>query len=203
MKKIFMNILFYCYRFHIRTLRSLIISLITRFDGGEFYSLTLRRIFKHYYGVDIGLYTHGGCFVVNQMHQQTTIGRYCSIARTARVLNADHPMEKKSTHAFFFNPVLKIVKKRGNKYNPLTIGNDVWLGHNCIIMPIVNKIGDGAIIGGGAIINRDVPPYAVMVGNPARIVRYRFSEEKIKELLDSKWWEKSIEELKENLDDFV
>jgi acetyltransferase-like isoleucine patch superfamily enzyme len=70
-------------------------------------------------------------------------------------------------------------------------------------MPIVNKIGDGAVIGGGAIINRDVPPYAVMVGNPARIVRYRFSEEKIQELLESKWWEKSIEELKDELDDFI
>jgi serine acetyltransferase len=85
---------------------------------------------------------------------------------------------------------------------PLKIGNDVWLGHNSIIMPNVKEIGTGAVIGAGAVVNKDVPPYAVVVGNPARVVKYRFEKCVIEELLKSKWWEKSIEELKPHIREF-
>ena len=85
---------------------------------------------------------------------------------------------------------------------PLKVGNDVWMGDNAIILADVTEIGDGAIIGAGAIVKKNVPPYAVVVGNPARVVRYLFSKEVIDELLASKWWEKDIEELKLNIDEF-
>ncbi|MEJ5358035.1 MAG: hypothetical protein WHT06_05120 [Desulfobacterales bacterium] len=82
------------------------------------------------------------------------------------------------------------------------IGHDVWIGHNAIILPSVDKIETGAIIGAGAVIHRDVPPYSVYQGNPARLIKKRFADEKIEDVLQSKWWEKSIDELKGQLEEF-
>ena len=80
-------------------------------------------------------------------------------------------------------------------YIPLSIGADVWIGHNAIIMPSVRRIEAGAVIAAGAVISKDVPPYAVVVGNPGRVVRFRFSKETIDTLLNSKWWNKPLDEL--------
>ena len=105
-------------------------------------------------------------------------------------------MNLKSTHPLFYNPFLGYAEKDLLTRTELTIGNDVWIGHNAILLSGVSSIGDGAIIGAGAVVHQDVPPYAVMVGNPARVIRYRFSEETIGKLLEEKWWEKSFDELK-------
>ena len=117
-------------------------------------------------------------------------------------MNRNHPMEFKSMHALFFNPRLKFVEKDSIEYIPLKVGNDVWIGHNAIIMPHVTEIGDGAVVGAGAVVNKNIPPYAVVVGNPSRIVRFRFTKKKVQELLDSKWWEKTIEEISKNIDEY-
>ena len=77
------------------------------------------------------------------------------------------------------------------------IGNDVWIGQNVTIMPGVH-IGDGAIIGTNSVVAKDIPPYAIAVGNPCRVVRKRFDDELINILLKLRWWDKSIEEI-ENL----
>lgn len=105
-------------------------------------------------------------------------------------------------HAYFFNPWLGMCEEDNVEYIPLEIGNDVWIGHNATIMPHVRSIGDGAVVGAGSVVNKDVPPYGVVVGNPGRVVRYRFSEERIQELLTEKWWEKDMDELKESVEDF-
>jgi acetyltransferase-like isoleucine patch superfamily enzyme len=172
------------------------------FDGGEMYSGLFRKIFKKYYAVDIGMYTYGGCFIPYNIDRYTTIGRYCSFARTARVWNRNHPMEFKSTSPLFYDPIFEIATFDPVQYIPLTIGHDVWLGDSSIIMPNVTEIGTGAVVGAGAVVNKNVPPYALVVGNPARIVRYRFAKDVIDELLKSKWWEKSIEELKSHILEF-
>jgi len=200
----FEKLLFYLYKYckNRASFRWVIFKIIYLCDGGELYSKLLRKIFIKYYDVDIGLYTHGGCFTIYNIDRYTTIGRYCSIAQTARVLNHNHPIEFKSTSAIFYNPVFKMVNVNPIEYIPLIIGNDVWLGHNSIIMPNVKEIGTGAVVAAGAVVNKDVPPYAVVVGNPARIVKYRFEKEVIQELLKSKWWEKSIEELKPHMREF-
>lgn len=84
---------------------------------------------------------------------------------------------------------------------PLTIGNDVWIGANVFInSSTVTSIGDGAIIGAGAVVLEDVPPYAIVVGVPAKIKRYRFSPEMIEVLLRVKWWDWSVEEINANAD---
>ena len=75
------------------------------------------------------------------------------------------------------------------------VGNDVWIGQNATILPGVH-IGDGAVIGANAVVAKDVPPYAVVVGNPAVIKKYRFDQETIDLLLKLKWWDKDIEEIK-------
>ena len=191
-------------------LRGLVLWLLRRLDGDtvgigpngeritgtyEFFSPTLRAIFSRYWGVDVGMYTHGGCFTPWMVDAGTKIGRYSSIAAGVRVVNRNHSLSFRSTSGLFFNPVSGLCDRWLVKLNPLEIGNDVWIGANAIIMPEVNRIGDGAVIGAGAVVNRDVPPYAVVLGNPARVVKYRFSEDVIARLLAEKWWEKDIEEL--------
>ena len=176
-------------------LRNLILRIIYRIERGPVYSETFRKIFKDYHGVEIGMYTHGSCFVPGNFDRHTIVGRFCSIAANVKVFNRNHPMDFKSMHAFCFNPVLKCTKMDLVSYTPLKIGNDVWIGDSARITPNVTEIGDGAVIATGAIVNKNVPPYAVVVGNPARIVKYRFSKEIIEELLASKWWDKDIEDI--------
>ena len=171
-------------------------------DGDELTSRTLREIFARYWGVEVGMYTHGGCFVPWAVDPRTTIGRYCSIAHGVRVVNHNHPLGFKGTSGLFFNPALGLCDDWLVEHAPLEIGNDVWIGVNAVILPEVSRIGDGAVIGAGAVVSRDVPPYAVVLGNPARIVKYRFSEDVIAALLAEKWWEKDIEEISGRIQEF-
>lgn len=171
-------------------------------EGGEFRSPTIREIFRRFHGVDVGLHTHGGCFVPHAFGRGTTIGRYSSIARTAFAATLNHPMDRKSQHGYFFNPNLGYVGEERD-YSPLSIGSDVWLGHNSIIQPGVASIGDGAVVGAGAVVFKDVPPYAVVVGNPGRVVRYRFSPDVIAELLAEQWWTREPDELASDLGAFT
>jgi acetyltransferase-like isoleucine patch superfamily enzyme len=176
---------------------------ILRMEGGEFYSLTIRDIFREFHGVDIGLYTYGP-LAANPGHLRriTKVGRYSSVFPTARRFNMNHPTNIKSTHPFFYDAQDHVVDSDIISYSTLTIGNDVWIGHNVIILPTVATIGDGAVIGAGAVVASDVPPYAVVAGYPARVVRYRFSQQTIQRLLEEQWWLKSLEELRPNLADF-
>jgi virginiamycin A acetyltransferase len=186
----------------VKRLRGLVLRMARRLEGGEFRSTTLREIFARYWGVEVGLYTHGGCFDPFMVDFKTKIGRYCSIAHGAQIVNSNHPLSFKGTSGLFFNPDLGMCDRLLIDLNPLEIGNDVWIGARAVILPEVNRIGDGAVIGAGAVVNRDVPPYAVVLGNPARVVKYRFSEEVIARLLEEKWWEKDLAELAENIEEF-
>lgn len=203
MTTIISELLFKLYGIENYSVKALVRSIIYRIEGGDIYSNTLRRIFKHYYDVEIGLYTHGGCFVPNQVDKYTSIGRYCAIASPIRIMNRNHPLSFPSIHAFFFNPVLGYCEKSPVDYIPITIGHDVWVGHDAIILPNVTEIGNGAVIGAGSLVSKNVPPYAVVTGHPARIVKYRFSEELINKLLSSRWWEKSIDDLRPQIHEFM
>ena len=134
------------------------------------------------------------------------IGRFCSIANKVVVIPQTHPTKDFiSTHPVFFSTGKQcgttfIEKNCFNEhlqidgYNAI-IGNDVWIGSDVKIVGGVT-IGDGAIIAMGAIVTKDVPPYAIVGGIPAKIIRYRFTEEEIKKLLEIKWWNKPLEVLK-------
>lgn len=144
-------------------------------------------------GVKIGkrTYIHDNTMIVSG-----EIGKYCSIAFNCQIGMWEHPIDYISTspytyassNLFGFDAIWK------HKEGPV-IGNDVWIGSNSIILRGV-VVGDGAIIGAGSIVTKDIPPYAVVVGAPAKIIKYRFDEEKIETLKKFKWWDFSEEELK-------
>jgi acetyltransferase-like isoleucine patch superfamily enzyme len=90
---------------------------------------------------------------------------------------------------------------KGERNIPVIIGNDVWIGARAMILPEVT-IGDGAVIGAGAIVSGDVEPYSLVAGVPAKIIRYRYQKEQIEKLLSIKWWNWSDEKIIENIDYF-
>jgi virginiamycin A acetyltransferase len=197
-------LLFWSYRIRSRVLRNWIRWFLYRFEGGSSFSVNLRRVFAAYHGLEVGMYSHGAWTELFALDPGTKVGRYCSIAAGARVITANHPMNIKSTSALFFNPELGLVGQAiGPSSTTMTIGNDVWIGRDAIVLPSVRRIGDGAVIGAGAVVFQDVPPFAVVIGHPARAVRYRFSESKIAELLASRWWDKSLEELLPDIASFL
>lgn len=116
-----------------------------------------------------------------------SVGKYCSFADgVSLLLGSNHKLKCVTTY-----PYCKIDKSKTlqdtNEKGDIVIGNDVWIGYGVTIIGEV-KIGDGVIIGAGAVVVNDIPPYAVAVGIPAKVVKYRFSENQIKELLKIKWW---------------
>jgi len=127
------------------------------------------------------------------------IGKFCQIgAGVEFVMNgANHQMNAVSTYPFYIfgswdqpAPSKEDLPLKGDT----VVGNDVWIGQNSTILPGVH-IGDGAIIGLNSVVTRDVPPYAIVAGNPAKTVRKRFDDELIDLLLKLKWWNKSVEEI--------
>jgi len=144
-----------------------------------------------------GAYSYG-CFNISAFPSGTSIGVYCSIADGVSCLRRNHPYDRLSQHPFFYNQYLGFVTKdtiEDNGDNPLTIGHDVWIGRNTTILPGCKYIGHGAIIGAGAIVTKDVPNFAIVGGNPAKIIKYRFSEEVQNTILKSPWWHLSIQQL--------
>ena len=129
------------------------------------------------------------------------VGRYCSIAYGVNIGMFEHPVNWLSTSTRQYLPGLvrgsRPVHLRSFDPSPRTvIGNDVWIGVGSTLIDGV-KIGDGAIIAAGAVVTKDVPPYAIVGGVPAKIIRYRFDEETIRELLNLKWWEYDMADLGE------
>lgn len=131
--------------------------------------------------------------------ERLIIGRYCCIARETRFLMSpgNHPMVGVGTYPFGMFPGawhdavqdgLNDVPSRGD----IVIGNNVWIGYRAIVMPGVH-VGDGAIIGAGAVVTRDVPAYAVFGGNPGRMIKRRFTDDEIAELLEIAWWNWPVE----------
>ncbi len=176
-----------------------------------------------YKGCWIGRYTYGYEGLLQEYPMASSIGRYSSINGTARIWN-NHPINYITTHPFLDYPLFykwdsyesrrNNVNKYGKYYNnavfensPLrdnrevVIGNDVWIGANVIILPGV-KIGNGAIIAAGAVVTKDVEPYAIVGGVPAKLIKYRFKKEEINQLEEIKWWNWSIEEIERNIELF-
>ena len=128
------------------------------------------------------------------------IGKFCQIAKGVKFFmsSSNHQMSGLSTYPFFI--LGEECANHGAGYpkkGDTVVGDDVWLGQGCAIMPGV-KIGSGAIIAAYAVVTKDVPPYTIAGGNPATILKQRFSEEVIKDLLQIKWWNWDIDTIKKN-----
>ena len=106
-------------------------------------------------------------------------------------------------HPFFYNPALGIVIEDNLPGGSLSIGHDAWLGERAIVAPGCKRIGLGAVVGAGSVVTTDVPDFAIVGGNPARLIRYRFSEAIRDVIRISRWWERTVEECREVLPDMV
>ncbi len=145
----------------------------------------------------IGRYSYVGydCDIFN-----CHIGAFCSIANEVIIGGAKHPLSWISTSPVFYNANGGTGQHIGDLQEPYrkqtVIGNDVWIGSRAIVLEGIH-IGNGAVIGSGAVVTKDVPDFAIVAGVPARILRYRFDEEIRQRLIESEWWNLGEEKLKE------
>lgn len=142
----------------------------------------------------------------NCLVQNAQIGSFCSIANDVFIGLGRHPLTRFSTSPVFYrarNPLgVSVVDEDLNfeEYDSIRIGHDVWVGARATVMDGVT-VGTGAVIAAHAVVTKDVPPYAVVAGVPARVISQRFSEDRQRELLASKWWEWPLEQIRQRLID--
>jgi len=150
----------------------------------------------------LGAFSHlNGGFI-----KDVSIGRYCSFARDVQIGHGFHPVDWLSVSPLQYTPHYRdwmrfCAARQGREQvtqtmpfvwqDHTTIGNDVWLGNHVVVKDGVT-IGDGVIVGANAVVTRDVPPYAIVVGNPGRVLRLRFDERTVERLLALQWWSYSI-----------
>lgn len=134
------------------------------------------------------------------------VGKFCSISNDCAIGMGTHSLNNISTSSLFTahkngTGVSWTNENLFEEHSYVRIGNDVWIGQRAMVMGGVS-IGNGAVIGAGAIVTKDVPPYAIVGGVPAKIIRYRFPDDVIEKLEFSKWWLLPDEELKKNMNLF-
>lgn len=143
----------------------------------------------------------------NSIVNHANIGKFCSIAMRVTIGPGQHPTDYVSTHPAFYSFTQPLAKTfcKSDKYDPfkkIVIGHDVWLGQGCVVMDGVT-ISNGAVVGAGAIVTRDVPAYSIVGGVPARHIKYRFDEKMRSLLLKSKWWDWPESRITKHKEDFT
>ena len=151
--------------------------------------------------VTVGKYfgMNENCFVA-----RATVGAYCAFGARTAINPFNHPIDWLSIHEFQYHPRsfdwvpeyndFDRLERTPDMFRHVTIGNDVWTGHNVNIISGVS-VGDGAVIGAGSVVTKDVPPFAIVAGAPAQVRRMRFPERTIERLLQLKWWDLELSEL--------
>jgi phosphonate metabolism protein (transferase hexapeptide repeat family) len=137
----------------------------------------------------------------------TTVGKFCSIAAHTRINPGNHPLERVALSHFTYRSSSYDMGQDDAAFFDwrrsfrCVMGNDVWIGHGAIVLPGV-KLGNGAAVGAGTVVTKDVPAFAIVVGNPGKILRYRFSPEIIESLERIAWWDWTHDKLRQGLQDF-
>jgi acetyltransferase-like isoleucine patch superfamily enzyme len=162
--------------------------------------MNLAKDFPQY---NIGKHSYGDLTVRHFDHKLTlSIGDYCSFSMgTTILIGGNHNNEWVSTYPFgtIFPEAKKGVDGFDRHYHKdVVIGHDVWIGTNSLILSGVT-VGHGAVVAAGSVVTKDVPPFAVVGGVPAKVIKYRFDEEAIKELLELRWWDWDTEKIREFL----
>lgn len=176
-------------------MRGLCRKLCLRLEGGWMHSHSLRRILRQYHQVEIGRYSYGDILRPAVLPKGSRVGSYCSVGTGLIVRRRNHPTERSIQHPFFYNAALGLLARDtilSDTENPLEIGHDVWIGDRVTILAGCRSIGNGAVIAAGAVVTHDVPPYAIVAGVPAKLLRMRFEPERIAMLEASRWWECDI-----------
>ncbi len=180
-----------------RSVASGFLNLFFRLEGGAYRSATARELLARDYQVEVGLHSYGECFVPGAFAPSVKIGRYVSIGRGVRVFTQNHPLDWATTHPYFYEQKFGYVRQDMLEPATTVFEHDIWIGQGAIILPGCKKVGTGAIIGAGAVVTKDVPPYAIVAGNPAKVLRYRFPQDVCERLLASEWWSRPPEALAE------
>lgn len=148
----------------------------------ENYSLIDNSLILHAIGAYS--YTH------STLSQTSTVGRYCSIARNVTIMENNHPLDRYTTSPITYASKFKHLfnqKHIQDKEKRVEVGNDVWIGENVTLKREI-KIGDGSVIGYGSIVTKDVEPYSIVAGAPAKVIKYRYDEKTIARLIELQWW---------------
>jgi phosphonate metabolism protein (transferase hexapeptide repeat family) len=148
-------------------------------------------------------------YVVNDSDiAYTTLGKFCSIAAMTRINPGNHPMDRVTQSHITYRASAYFPGERDEteffawrRAHPVAIGHDVWVGHGAIILP-GRTIGTGAVVAAGAVVTKDVASYAIVAGNPARVIRQRFPAAVVERLLRLAWWNWTHDELRAALPDF-
>jgi phosphonate metabolism protein (transferase hexapeptide repeat family) len=148
-------------------------------------------------------------YVVNDAQiTYTTIGKFCSIAAMTRVNPGNHPMHRATQAHFTYRASAYFPGEADDaeffawrKEHHVNIGHDVWIGHGAIVLP-GRSIGTGAVVAAGAVVTKDVPPYTIVAGNPARQIKRRFPVDIEQRLVNLAWWDWDHEALRAALPDF-
>jgi phosphonate metabolism protein (transferase hexapeptide repeat family) len=136
-----------------------------------------------------------------------TVGKFCSIAAHTRINPGNHPLERVALSHFTYRSSAYDMGPDDAAFFDwrrsfrCVMGNDVWIGHGAIVLPGV-KLGNGAAVGAGTVVTKDVPAFAIVVGNPGRVLRYRFAPEIIAALERIAWWDWEHEQLRQGMQDF-
>jgi phosphonate metabolism protein (transferase hexapeptide repeat family) len=138
----------------------------------------------------------------------TTFGKFCSVAAMTRINPGNHPMQRASQAHFTYRSACYFPGEADEtaffdwrRAHAVAIGHDVWIGHGAIVLP-GRTIGTGAVVAAGAVVTKHVAPYAIVAGNPARVIRHRFPALITERLQRLKWWDWSHEQLRQALPDF-
>lgn len=153
------------------------------------------QVGRHSYGVD-----QRSVFLASES-DRLTIGNFCSIASGVRFIFGNHAVDTVTT--FPLRTMLlgsRLHNVDAVSRGPITVGHDVWIASDSLVLSGVT-IGDGAVIGAGSVVTRDVPPYSLSAGIPARHIRHRFPEEQIARLRQTRWWDWPDEKILANLED--
>lgn len=149
-----------------------------------------------------GRLSYTGAFSVVQAAK---IGSFCSISWGVTIGGGEHDYSRITTHDFLYNPRYGLGGRPGSSYDRYAsgceLGHDVWIGANATVLRGV-VVGHGVVIGANSIVTRDVPSYAVVAGNPAKLIRYRFDDHTIDRLLKLEWWHLDLDRIREKLSVF-